>query len=93
MRAQFEFRLHTIAGDDAALGTVDPTLELLGMQGWELRGITTLGNGTVIVALQRPVEETTVPLGGDALEAVLSDPNRPPLEVIERELQEPDVIA
>ncbi len=57
MRGRFEFTFHTIAKGDAAGGDVDPSLALLGSQGWEIRGMTALSDGSLSVVLQRPYDE------------------------------------
>ncbi len=86
MRARFEFALHTIAPESAALGEVDATLALRGAQGWEIRGLTALRDGTVIVALQRPLDEETPLPDAPTLSASLAEPlAAPPLELLERE--------
>ncbi len=54
MRGRFEFTFHVIAQADALGGDVDSSLALLGSQGWEIRGIARLSNGSLSVALQRP---------------------------------------
>lgn len=91
MRGQFEFRFHTVSAEDAALGTVDATLAMLGTQGWEIRGVATLRDGTVSVALQRRIDEEASALPEPpALSAALAEPLPPPLELLERELAEPE---
>jgi hypothetical protein len=59
MRGHFEFAFYPVSPEAAALGDVDPALALLGSQGWEIRGVTTLPDGVMIVALQRPLDEET----------------------------------
>jgi phosphoribosylaminoimidazole (AIR) synthetase len=58
MRPRFEFALHTIASGDVRAG-VDPTLSLMGAEGWEIRGIAAIAGGGLEVALQRAVHEVT----------------------------------
>jgi hypothetical protein len=60
MRTRFEFSLYPLGPRDVA-GGVDPTLALLGAQGWEIRGIAHTPDGGLTVALQRPLDED-VPL-------------------------------
>jgi hypothetical protein len=57
MRGRFEFAFYPLSPGAAALGNVDPDLALMGSQGWEIRGVTTLRDGAVLVALQRPLDE------------------------------------
>jgi hypothetical protein len=59
MRGRFEYAFHPVSAEAAALGEVDPALALLGSQGWEIRGVTTLHDGVVLVSLQRPLDEET----------------------------------
>jgi hypothetical protein len=74
MRGHFEFMFHTIAEADALGGDVDPTLALLGSQGWEIRGIATLKNGALSVALQRSHDEQMSLPDAPALSARLAEP-------------------
>jgi hypothetical protein len=74
MRGRFEFTFHTIADADALDGDVDPSLALLGSQGWEIRGVAALGNGSLSVALQRPYDEETSLPDAPALSARLAEP-------------------
>lgn len=60
MRMRFEFSLYPLGPRDVA-GGVDPTLALLGAQGWEIRGIAHAPDGGLTLALQRPLDED-VPL-------------------------------
>ncbi len=54
---------------------------LLGSQGWELRGVTTLLDGSVLVALQRPLDESLPLADAPSLTAALSEPlSAPPRE-------------
>ena len=87
MRGHFEFAFHTVGPEAAALGEVEPTLALRGSQGWEIRGLTALRDGTVVVALQRPLDEATALPDAPTLSASLAEPlSAPPLELLEREL-------
>ncbi len=87
MRARFEFTFHTIAEADALTGDVDPSLALLGSQGWEIRGIAPLSNGALSVALQRPHDEELPLADAPALAARLAEPLTVPTgEELEREL-------
>jgi hypothetical protein len=79
MRCRFEFTFHTIAPKQAALAEGDPTLELLGSQGWELCGITALSDGSVLVALQRPLDEERPLADAPSLSAALIEPLSAPL--------------
>ncbi len=74
MRGRFEFAFHPLSPEAAALGEVDPTLALLGSQGWEIRGVTTLRDGAMIVALQRPLDEVTPLPDASTLSASLATP-------------------
>ncbi len=74
MRGRFEFTLHPIAADAAATGEVDSTLALLGAQGWELRALTTLRDGSVLLALQRPLDEDLPLPDASTLSATLIEP-------------------
>ena len=85
MRGAFEFTFHTITANMAALAEGDPTLSLLGSQGWEMRGVTTLNDGTVLVALQRPLDEAHPLPDAPSLSAALTEPlTAPALEGSER---------
>ncbi len=86
MRGRFEFAFHTIRERDAASGDVDPTLALLGSQGWEIRSAACLRDGSLSVALQRPLgEEPPLPDEG-SLSAALAEPiSAPTREQLERE--------
>jgi hypothetical protein len=86
MRGRFEFTFHTITKGDALGGDVDPSLALLGSQGWEIRGVATLSNGSLSVALQRPYDEETALPDAPALSARLAAPlHAPTTEQLERE--------
>ncbi len=74
MRGALEFTFHTVTANMAALAEGDPTLSLLGAQGWEIRGVTTLADGTVLVALQRPLDEERILPDAPALSAALAEP-------------------
>jgi len=74
MRSRFEFTFHTIAEADALGGDVDPSLALLGSQGWEIRGVAALSNGALSVALQRPHDEETSLADAPSLSARLAEP-------------------
>lgn len=86
MRGRFEFAFHTISEPVAASGDVDPTLALMGAQGWEIRGVACLRDGGLTVALQRPLGEE-LPLPDEStLSAALAEPIvAPTLEQLERE--------
>jgi hypothetical protein len=85
MRGAFEFTFHTVTANMAALAEGDPTLSLLGAQGWEIRGLTTLRDGSVLVALQRSLGEEPVLPDAPALSAALAEPlTPPPLDAPER---------
>jgi hypothetical protein len=72
MRGRYEFMLHRLTpADDPA---VDPTLGLLGSQGWEIRGIAYRADGAVLVALQRPLDEEPPLAGSSAIAATLEAP-------------------
>jgi hypothetical protein len=86
MRDRFEFTFHTIARADALSGDVDPSLALLGSQGWEIRGVAALSNGALSVALQRPYDEVFSLPDAPALSARLAEPLIAPTEEqLERE--------
>jgi hypothetical protein len=86
MRGRFEFTFHTVAEADALGGDVDPTLALLGSQGWEIRGVAALSNGALSVALQRPYDDVTPLADAPALAARLAEPLTVPTEEqLERE--------
>jgi hypothetical protein len=74
MRGRFEFTFHPIAAEAASIGEVDPTLALLGAQGWELRALTTLLDGSVLAALQRPLDEELPLPDATTLAATLDEP-------------------
>ena len=74
MRERFVFSFHTIDAASASLGDVDPTLALLGSQGWEIRGLTCMRDGTLTVALQRPYDEEAPLADAPSLSAALAEP-------------------
>ena len=74
MRGRYEFTLHPLSEAAAARGEVDPTLALLGAQGWEMRALTTLGDGTTLVGLQRPLDEDAPLPDAGTLSATLATP-------------------
>lgn len=69
-----EFTFHTIRATNAALAEGDATLELLGSRGWEMRGLTTLPDGTVLVGLQRPLDDQPPLPDAPTLAAALVEP-------------------
>lgn len=87
MRGRFEFTFHTIPEAEALSGDVDPSLALLGSQGWEIRGVAALSNGALSVALQRPYDEACSLPDAPALSARLAEPLTAPTgEQLEREI-------
>lgn len=78
--------MHTISGREALLGDVDPVLALMGSQGWEIRAMTSLPDGAVLVALQRPLDEETSLPDAPALSSALAQPLAAPTpQELERE--------
>ena len=73
MRGRFEFLFHPISAVDVG-GGVDPSLALLGSLGWELRGIATVPDGGLIIALQRPLDEELPLPDAPTLAATLEEP-------------------
>ncbi len=73
MRARFEFTLYPIAAADVAAG-IDPTLALMGAQGWEIRGVSHDASGGLTVALQRPLDEELPLPDAPTLAATLEEP-------------------
>jgi hypothetical protein len=73
MRKRFEFSLQTIAASDVA-GGIDPSLALMGAQGWEIRGMSVIGTGDLVLALQRPLDEELPLPDGATLAASLEEP-------------------
>jgi hypothetical protein len=73
MRMRFEFNLYPI-GPREVPGGVDPTLALMGAQGWEIRGVSPAPDGGLIVALQRPLDEDIPLPDAPTLAATLEEP-------------------
>lgn len=73
MRGRFEFSFYRIAAADVA-GGVDPTLALMGGQGWELRALVNSGEGDILVGLQRPLGEDLPLPDAPTLAASLNEP-------------------
>ncbi len=73
-RGRLEFTFHTVDPQSALVADVDPTLALLGAQGWELRGIATLPTGAVLIALQRRIDEAPALPDQSSLSAALAEP-------------------
>ncbi len=69
VRGRYEFALHVL--DDPA--GVDPTLALMGAQGWEIRGLANAGD-RIVVALQRPLDEEIPLPDAPTLAATLEEP-------------------
>lgn len=78
MAVGFEFNFHTVSAQSVAHAEVDPSLMLLGAQGWEIRGLTALPTGEVLVALQRSLEDEHPLPDSPALSAALAAPLTPP---------------
>jgi hypothetical protein len=74
MARRFEFSMHVIRREDAERGDVDASLELLGAQGWQIRGLTALAGGDVLVALQRQYSDDVALPDAPALSAALAEP-------------------
>jgi hypothetical protein len=75
MRSRFEFTFHVVTNIDE-----DAELALCGSLGWEIRGIALRPDGTIVVALQRPLDED-VPLPlADVISATLEAPLHVPHE-------------
>jgi hypothetical protein len=86
MRARFEFAFHTIPEPAAVGGDVDPTLALMGAQGWEIRGVACLRDGVLTVALQRPLgEDLPLPDEGTLSAALAAPMTAPTPQDLERE--------
>jgi hypothetical protein len=86
MRGRFEFAFHTVPEPMAASGDVDPTLALMGAQGWEIRAVATLRGGGLSVALQRPLgEDLPLPDEGTLSAALAAPMTAPTREEMERE--------
>jgi hypothetical protein len=73
MRTRFEFNLYPVGPQDVA-GGVDPTLALMGAQGWEIRGIAHAPDGGLTFALQRPLGEDLPLPDAPTLAATLEEP-------------------
>jgi hypothetical protein len=73
MRTRFEFSLYPVGPKDVA-GGVDPTLALMGAQGWEIRGIAHAPDGGLTFALQRPLGEDLPLPDAPTLAATLEEP-------------------
>jgi hypothetical protein len=73
MRKRFEFSFYPIAARDVA-GGVDPTLALMGAQGWEIRGIASMPDGGLNIALQRPLDVELPLPDAPTLAASLGEP-------------------
>ena len=85
MRGRFDFTFYILKPDAAALAEGDPTLSFLGAQGWEMRGVTALPDGSVLVALQRPLGEELPLPDAPSLSAALVEPlAAPSAEELER---------
>ncbi len=78
MRTRFEFSFHRVSPDDAARAEVDPTLALLGSQGWEIRAAAPRDDGSVLVALQRTLDEEHPLADAASLSSALAEPLVPP---------------
>jgi hypothetical protein len=90
MRGRFDFTFYTLKPDAATLAEGDPTLSFLGAQGWEMRGVTTLRDGSVLVALQRPLDEERSLPDAPSLSAALIEPlAAPSVEELERTSSSP----
>ena len=73
MRMRFEFSLYTVAAGEVARG-IDPTLALMGSQGWELRAMAELADGSLAIGLQRPLDEELPLPDAPTLAATLNEP-------------------
>jgi hypothetical protein len=84
MRMRFEFSLYPVGPNDVS-GGVDPTLALMGAQGWEIRGIAHAPDGGLTLALQRPLGEDLplpdAPTLAASLEEPLAAPDREELDL------------
>jgi hypothetical protein len=74
MRLRYEFSFHTVDPERAARAETDPTLALMGAQGWEVRGIAPVAGGALIVVLQRPYDDEPRLPDAPALTAALAEP-------------------
>ena len=75
MRHRYEFTFHTLA---AVPDGQDERLAHLGSVGWEMRGIATQADGSMVVALQRAMSEEALP-DATALAAQLEVPLTAPV--------------
>ncbi len=73
MRSRFEFTLYPMTAAEVPRG-VDPTLALMGAQGWEIRGIAPAADGALVIALQRPLDEELPLPDAPTLAATLEEP-------------------
>jgi hypothetical protein len=73
MRKRFEFSLYPVGSADIS-GGVDPTLALMGAQGWEIRGIAHAPDGGLTFALQRPLDGDLPLPDAPTLAATLEEP-------------------
>jgi hypothetical protein len=84
MRKRFEFSLYPVAPHEVA-GGIDPTLALMGAQGWEIRGIAHGPDGGLTFALQRLLDDDSplpdAPTLAASLEEPLAAPDREELEL------------
>lgn len=78
MRPRFEFTFYTTSSAGAMAGEIDPTLALLGAQGWEIRGVAAHAQGGLTLALQRPYDEDIRLPDEPVLSAALAEPLVPP---------------
>ncbi len=72
MRMSYEYRFHrmNVHGGDVA---PDATLDLLGSQGWQIVGVTTIADG-LVCALQRVLEADQALPDSGTLAAALVEP-------------------
>ena len=72
MRIAYEYRFHqlNVHGGDVA---PDATLDLLGSQGWQMVGVTTVADG-LVCALQRALEDNQALPDSGTLAAALVEP-------------------
>jgi hypothetical protein len=82
MRQRFEFNLFPIGPLDVA-GGVDPTLALMGAQGWEIRGIAHSPDGGLTIAMQRPLDDEYPLPDAPTLAATLEEPLMLPADGLE----------
>jgi hypothetical protein len=87
MRGRFEFAFHTVRADEAARDEVDPTLALLGSQGWEVRAAAAVRDDALMLVLQRPLGEELPLPDASTLSSALAVPlAAPSVAELEREL-------